>query len=103
MASLLAEWLATIGMSADTDAERTEPPAALILIDLPFPRQGGRERLTRLSDTWSGVPVVALSSTLLPHVPPRGEVANALGAAAVLPSPLSRDLLCDTIASLVNA
>ncbi|WP_298824681.1 hypothetical protein [uncultured Piscinibacter sp.] len=48
------------------------------------------------------MPVVVLSPTLLPHVSPQGEVARALGAAAVLPSPLSRDLLCDTIATLVN-
>jgi CheY-like chemotaxis protein len=84
MAGLFAEWLAAEGLAADGDAARADPSAALILIDLPFPRQAGRERLEQLRCAWPGVPVVVLSSTLLPGVLPQGEVARTLGAAAVL-------------------
>lgn len=102
MAALLVEWLAAEGVAADSNAGRADPAATLILIELPFPRQGGRERLARLAEAWPGVPVIVLSPTFLPGVPPQGEVARQLGAAAVLPSPLSRQRLCGTIVRLLN-
>ena len=102
MAALFVEWLAADGLMADSDMTRTEPPAALILIDLPFPRQRGREPLERLQRTWPGVPVAVLSPTLLPGVSPQGEVARALGAAAVLPSPVSRESLRAAIFGLLK-
>jgi CheY-like chemotaxis protein len=102
MAGLFAEWLAADGLLADSDTARAEPPAALILIDLPFPRQHGREQLEQLQRTWPGVPVAVLSPTLLPGVSPQGEVARALGAAAVLPSPVSREALRRTVLRLLT-
>jgi CheY-like chemotaxis protein len=103
MAALFSEWLAADGLAADGDASRPEPPAAVILIDLPFPRQGGRERLAQLRNAWPGVPIVVLSPTLLPGVAPQGEVARALGAASVLPSTVSREALLAAVLRLVNA
>jgi CheY-like chemotaxis protein len=103
MAELFAEWLAADGLAADTDAALAVPPAVLILIDLPYPRQGGRERLAHLRATWPGVPIVVLSPTLLPGVSPQGEVARALGAAAVLSSPVSREALRGAVLHLVAA
>jgi DNA-binding response OmpR family regulator len=102
LAGLIAEWLGADGFVADSDASRGEPPVALIVVDLPFPRQAGRDRLDALQRGWPGVPVVVLSPTLLPGVPPRGEVARALGAAAVLPSPLSRQSLRAAIETLLD-
>lgn len=102
MAALIAEWLAADGLAADADASRPEPPAAVILIDVAFPRQGGRERLAALRRAWPGVPVLVLSPTLLPGVSPQGEVARALGAAAVLPSPVSRESLRAALFDLVQ-
>jgi CheY-like chemotaxis protein len=102
MAALLTEWLAADGLAADHDDALPEPPAALIVIDLPFPRQTGRERLAALQRDWLGVPVIVLSPTLLPGVPPQGEVARTLGVAAVLPSPVSREALRAAVAHLLQ-
>jgi CheY-like chemotaxis protein len=101
MAALFAEWLGADGLQADADASRPEPPAALILIELPFPRQGGALRLRELARTWPGVPLVVLSPTLLPGVAPQGEVARTLGAAAVLPAPVSRAALRAAVAQVL--
>jgi CheY-like chemotaxis protein len=101
MAALFAEWLGADGLQADADASRPEPPAALILIELPFPRQGGTLRLRELAGAWPGVPLIVLSPTLLPGVSPQGEVARALGAAAVLPAPVSRAALRAAVARVL--
>ncbi len=100
--ALFAEWLAADGLRADSDAQASAPPVALILIELPFPRQGGQQRLHDLACAWPGVPVIVLSPTLLPGVSPQGEVARALGAAAVLPAPLSRAALREAVARLLT-
>ena len=101
MAALLCEWLGAEGFAADIDAARPEPPAALILIELPFPRQHGAQRLRELALQWPGVPLIVLSPTLLPGVSPRGEVARALGAATVLPAPVSRAALRAAVARVL--
>ena len=102
-AALFAEWLGAEGLRADSDAARPEPPAVLILIELPFPRQGGQQRLRELAQAWPGVPAVVLSPTLLPGVSPQGEVARQLGAAAVLPVPVSREALRAAVAWVLGA
>lgn len=102
MSTLLAEWLAADGLSADNDMALPEPPAALILIELPYPRQGGQQRLRELARAWPGVPLVVLSPTLLPGVTPQGDVARQLGAAAVLPAPVSRQALRAAVAQVLG-
>ena len=77
-------------------------PLALILIDLPFPRQDGTQRLQQPAQAWPGVPVIALSSTFLPHVAAQGEVARQLGAAAVLPAPVAQGTLRAAVARLIR-
>lgn len=101
-AQLFAEWLAVDGLRADSDTHVSEPPAALVLIDLPFPRRGGAERLRALAQAWPGVPVIMLSATLLPGVSPRGELARQFGVAAVLPAPVSRADLLGAVRGLLE-
>lgn len=102
MAALLGEWLAADGLRADNDMALPEPPAALILIELPYPRQGGQQRLRELARAWPGVPLIVLSPTLLPGVAPQGDVARQLGAAAVLPAPVSRQALRAAVAQVLG-
>ncbi len=101
-AALFAEWLAAEGLRADSDASAAEPPAALILIELPFPRQGGQQRLRELARAWPGVPVIVLSPTLLPGVAAQGGVARQLGATAVLAAPVARDTLRAAVAQALQ-
>ncbi|MES2959568.1 MAG: hypothetical protein V4792_15360 [Pseudomonadota bacterium] len=100
-ATLFDEWLAHDGLRVQREA-CTGEALALILIELPFPRQDGAQQLQRLAAAWPGVPVVALSPTFLPGVSPHGEVARQLGAAAVLAAPVSRVTLCAAVASLLG-
>jgi hypothetical protein len=102
MTALFAEWLAAHGMAADSDAARGEPPAAMVVIGLPFPRQTGRERLAHWRAVWPGVPIVLLSPTLLPGVSPQGEAARSLGAAALLPATVSCEDLTHVLLRLIN-
>lgn len=100
-AVLFDEWLARDGWRIWQE----RAPAGvvrLIVIELAFPRQGGRQRLAQLHGLWPGVPVVVLSPTFLVGVAPRGEVARQLGAAAVLPAPVTRETLRATVNGLLR-
>jgi CheY-like chemotaxis protein len=101
-ASLFAEWLTRDGLRVQRHAAPHDP-LALIVVDLPFPRQDGAQRLRQLAQAWPGVPVIALSSTFLPHVAVQGELARQLGASAVLPAPVAQGTLRATVASLLGA
>lgn len=96
MAALIEEWLAPEGLRV-TSSERAPMSVSLVLIDLPFPRRDGRERLRELAQVHPGVPVVVLSSTFFTGVAAQGEVAQQLGAAAVLATPVTRDSLRATV------
>jgi len=100
MADLYEAWLSLDGLRVRREAAAGEP-IALILTDLPFPRQDGAARLRQLAHSWPGVPVLALSSTFLPGVAAQGEVARQLGAAAVLAAPVARETLRHAVAQLL--
>lgn len=101
MADLYDAWLSAEGLRVQRHAVAGEP-IALILTDVPFPRQDGAVRLRQLAQSWPGVPVLALSSTFLPGVAQRGDVARQLGAAAVLAAPVTRDTLRHAVAQLLQ-
>ena len=95
LAGLLAEWLHQDGIHACAArgplADALPGCAELLVIDIPFPRQGASPRLQALALAWPGTPILALSSTFFAGVAARGEVARSLGVAAVLATPVSRD------------
>jgi CheY-like chemotaxis protein len=94
LAGLLAEWLHQAGIEAraarGASADALPSRAELLVIDIPYPRQGPPPRLQALALAWPGTPILALSATFLAGVAARGEVARQLGVAAVLATPLSR-------------
>lgn len=102
MADLFEEWLAGDGLQMLRRADAGER-IALILIDLPFPREDGAARLRRLAQAWPGVPVLVLSSTFFAGVSAQGAVARQLGVAAVLPAPVARDTLRSAVSELLGA
>lgn len=106
---LLGEWLADAGWRACGQAECGQCDEAsaqgvfdLLLADIPSPRQGGDEELSRLARAWPGVPVLALSASFFAGVEASGAVARSLGVAAVLPKPLSRDALLAAVHRLTG-
>jgi CheY-like chemotaxis protein len=112
---LLDEWLAGSGYrvaAAEAEAEAEAEAgagagaasggAALIVVDLPFPRQGGQAVLQRLAAQHPGVPILALSSTFFASVACTGAVARELGVAGVLPKPIRRDALVAAVTALAG-
>ncbi len=88
---LISQWLRDDGLQVLVDAPVPPQRVDLLLVDLPFPRQGASPRLQALARAHPGTPVLALSPTLFAGVAPRGDVARQLGVAAVLPVPITRD------------
>jgi CheY-like chemotaxis protein len=97
MADLIEDWLTQDGHRVQRHAARGQA-VALILVDIPFPRLHGAAKMRHLARVWPGVPALVLSSTFLPGVAARGEVARQLCAAAVLAAPVTRDALRRVIA-----
>ena len=121
LAALLTEWLAEAGLGACSlpsgpsaasgpsgppgPSGRTDPPPApqLLVVDIPYPRQGGSARLQALAARWPGVPVLALSPTFVGRVDARGDVARQLGVAGVLATPVRREAWLDAVQQLLGA
>jgi CheY-like chemotaxis protein len=101
---LLREWLADAGWRVVVDLALDALPAtayALVLVDVPFPRQGrSTPALARLAADHAGTPVLALSATFHSSVERSGAVAQALGVAGVLPKPIRRETLVAAVRHL---
>lgn len=101
---LVSEWLLDGGYHVRHDEPAPGPTRPdLIVVDVPFPRQGGSDRLRRLADRHPGTPVLALSPTFLSGAGRHGAVARELGVAGVLPKPLTRDALLVAVTRLLAA
>ncbi|MGH6611042.1 MAG: hypothetical protein ACRECQ_12380 [Burkholderiaceae bacterium] len=101
--ALLREWLAECGCTAvEKSATGDAEPCELVIVDIPFPRDGGVELVKRITSEYSGVPILALSSCFFAATPCGGGVAKALGVARVLPKPVPREKLIDTVRTLLN-
>lgn len=88
--ALLSEWLAADGIDAHEDVDAD---CELLLVDVPFPRDGGCERMRARMVRHAGRPVVAMSSTFFSNVDRDGPCARELGVSAVLPKPVAREAL----------
>lgn len=92
---LTAEGCRVIDEPADApaDAPVSAEPVDLVIVDVPFPRQGGVDWVRRVASRHPSVPILALSSTFFAGIECYGPVARELGVACVLPKPTSRDAL----------
>lgn len=91
LTELLAEWLAPHGIGVQH--ERDAVPGArydLLVVDIPFPRQDGAQRLGRLVQEHSDTPIIAISAAFFPGVVCRGALCCRLGIAGALPKPVPR-------------
>lgn len=95
LCGLLDEWLAEEGFRVvDHDPD-------LVVVDLPLSRLAGANVLRELAARHPGKPLVALSSNFFAGVEANGAVARSLGVAAVLPKPLARKALMETLRRLL--
>jgi CheY-like chemotaxis protein len=105
---LLETWLRDEGIEVvepGSAAATTVPTAAaidLVIVDVPFPRQGGVDLIRRIASRHPAVPVLALSSTFFSGVECCGPVARALGVACVLPKPVTREALAAAVRRVLS-
>ena len=104
LAGLLEEWLAADGCSVVDEQAAIDSAGNrfdLVVVDVPFPRQGGLSVLKRVANDHPGAPVLALSASFFAGVESTGAVARALGVAGVLPKPVSREALRAAVRTLL--
>jgi CheY-like chemotaxis protein len=102
--ALLDEWLAEHGCAVVHDRrahDDTHDPFDLVVVDVPFPRQGAPDVLKRVASGNPGAPILALSSSFFAGIESSGAVARTLGVASVLPKPVTRDALIDAVDRLL--
>ena len=105
LVGLLQEWLADYGYDVAQDCAGGESERAhfdLVVVDVPFPRQGG---LSRSGESRTSIRVrrsLALSSTFFAGIERSGAIARTLGVASVLPKPFTRDALITTVRKLLH-
>jgi CheY-like chemotaxis protein len=103
---LIAEWFASAGHRVVAESGAGEPASGrpdVIVVDIPFPRQGGIDVLRRVGLEHPGVPVLALSSTFFGGIGSNGAIASMLGVAGVLPKPVKEDALVTAVRRLLNS
>lgn len=94
LTGLFAEWLAPDGIEVWIDDDAAPGTQYdLLIVDLAFPRQGGRQRVARVAQEHPDTPIIAISSGFLPGGGCCARIAYALGVAAVLPKPMLREQL----------
>jgi len=102
---LIEEWLAASGCQVTSARDTTAPASArydVIVVDVPFPRQGGATVLHRLAEAHPATPILALSSTFFDGIGSHGTVARTLGVAGVLPKPLRRETLLAAVRGVLR-
>ena len=101
---LIEEWLAAAGhrvIPEHAGGDSADGRIDLIVVDIPFPRQGGLDLLRRVAAEHPGTPILALSSTFFAGIGSHGAVARALGVAGVLPKPVKREALIAAVGDLL--
>jgi DNA-binding NarL/FixJ family response regulator len=96
LAGLLEQWLGELPCRI-----ASEGAADLVIVDIPFPRQGKAEVLRRLAREHPTAPILALSSSFFAGIETNGAVARWLGVAAALPKPVTQAALTDAVRRLL--
>lgn len=73
------------------------PAVDLVVVDLPFPRQGGVDLIKRINSRHPATPILALSSSFFSRIECCGPVARDLGVDCVLPKPATREAIAAAI------
>jgi CheY-like chemotaxis protein len=103
---LLSEWLAAAGyrvVGERLEQAPPQPPPALVIVDVPFCRQGAGEIVRRVGEQHPGKPILAMSATFFSTVLSDGACARRLGVAGVVPKPIAREKLLAAVERLVRA
>ena len=98
---LLEQWLQDLGCEVVSEVGGTvaaqAPAVDLVIVDLPFPRQGGVDLVKRITSRYPATPIVALSSNFFSRIECCGPVARDLGVDCVLPKPATREAIAAAV------
>lgn len=96
---LIAQWLAPLDCTVVPEpvAEDELPAVDLVIVDVPFPRQGGVDLVRRIARQHPATPILAMSTNFFSGVECCGPVACALGVACVLPKPATHEALATAV------
>ena len=103
---LLGQWLSTLGCTVvpEPESDAEPPPAAdLVIVDVPFPRQGGVDLVRRIAAQHPATPILALSTNFFSGIECCGPVARTLGVDCVLPKPATREALASAVRRVLPA
>src|SRR5512138_1380715 len=91
---LLEQWLQAMNCTVAPESDGETPPEVdLVIVDVPFPRQGGVDLVRRIATQHPATPILALSTNFFSGIECNGPVARALGVDCVLPKPATREAL----------
>ena len=97
---LIGQWLATLDCTVVPEpltGDEHPPEADLVIIDVPFPRQGGVDLARRIASQHPATPILALSTNFFSSIECCGPVARTLGVDCVLPKPATREALATAV------
>ena len=97
---LLEQWLQDLGCEVVPpagDGNAAAPSVDLVIVDLPFPRQGGVDSVKRITSRHPATPILALSSNFFSRIECCGPVARDLGVDCVLPKPATREAIAAAV------
>jgi CheY-like chemotaxis protein len=101
--SMIGEWLDADGWQVVEPAlDQAASDVSLVVVDLPFPREGALDALQEIRKDYPGVPMIVMSSTVFANVGCCGPCAASLGVSGVLPKPVSRDALLGAVRRLAR-
>lgn len=101
LAGLLQAWLDALDCDVVDDLGARDAGCDAAIVDIPFPRQEGRELVQDILRRHPDTPILAVSSMFFACVECFGQVSRALGVSCVLPKPLSREALLDAVRRLL--
>jgi DNA-binding response OmpR family regulator len=100
--ALLNEWLCACGIAVvHGTGGAVDGRFELLIVDVPYPRQGGVDWVARVAARHPKTPILALSSTFFAGIECHGPVARALGVDCVLPKPATREALTNAVRNLL--
>ena len=97
---LLEQWLQDLGCKVvppSSDGNAPAPSVDLVIVDLPFPRQGGVDSVKRITSRHPATPILALSSNFFSRIECCGPLARDLGVDCVLPKPATREAIAAAV------
>jgi CheY-like chemotaxis protein len=101
--SLFVEWFDEEGLQVVEPSSGDEAaPLSLVVLELPFLRDGGLQPLAEAKLRYPEVPIVVVSPTVFASVGCSGPCAAALGVAGVLPKPIARATLIEAVHRLAR-